>query len=70
MIAKKKTPERELSGMPFDEAIARLLQTNPKEVADEIAQVKARQEEVRTNVKEAERYIDTSGRPRGKRFRL
>jgi DNA anti-recombination protein RmuC len=69
MTAKKKKPSN-IVGMPFDEALARFLQTNPSEVADEFAHVKARQEEIRKDAEERKKLIKSSGRPAGKRFRL
>ena len=65
----KKKPDREMTGKPFDKAIAKLLQVDPAEVADEFARVKSRQEEIRKNAEKTKKFIDRAGRPAGKRFR-
>jgi hypothetical protein len=69
MTGKKKGDDP-LDGMNFHEAMARFLQTDPKELADEFAQVKARQEEIRKNAEAKKDFIKRAARPGGKRFRL
>jgi hypothetical protein len=64
---KRKRP----SDMPFDEALARLIQTESKDVADEIEEIKRHDREVEEYVEERRRSIRQGAR-RGpkKRFRL
>ena len=69
MTKKRKELEKRI-GLAFEEALARFIQTNPKEVADQFIEVKARQEEVRKNAEERKAFIERAGRPGGKRFRL
>lgn len=59
-----------LSGMPFDEAFARLLQTKPEEMADAHEKVRKRQEEIAREADAIEAEIKRGARPAGKRFRL
>lgn len=55
----------------FDEVVARLLQTNPRELAASVAaEASRRQEEVRQRVVAARKEIEDGARPRKGRFRL
>jgi hypothetical protein len=69
MSERKRKPR--LSDMSFDEALARFIQTDPKEVADEIDKIKRRDREVEEYVEERRRSVRHGAR-RGpkKRFRL
>jgi len=66
---KKREPPMELD-MPFEEAMTRFVQTDPKEIADAYQRVRARQEEVRENVESRKRIIQNAGRPKGKPVRI
>ncbi len=56
--------------IPFDEAITRFIQTDPKELADAHRRLRDRQEEINRGAKEVEAEIRGGIRPPGKRFRL
>jgi hypothetical protein len=69
-MKSKKKSQADLPNMPFEEAIARFLHKNPVVVADELARVKARQEEIQKDAEQRKKFIEHAGRPSGKRFRL
>jgi hypothetical protein len=54
----------------FDESLARFIQTDPKELADALEQVRQKQEEVRQNVEKRRDSIERGARRSKKRFRL
>jgi hypothetical protein len=65
---RRKAPT--LSDMSFDQALARFIQTDPREVADEIDEIKRRDREVMDYVEERRRSIRQGARRAKKRFRL
>ena len=65
----KKPPEPSLD-MPFDEAMKRLIQTDPGELADAHERIRQEQAEVRARVKEARNDINRGIRPPGRKLRL
>ena len=67
---KRKKDVPDFPAIPFDEALGRLLQTDPKEIADAFEQNKARSDEIRQRAEERKEFIKRAGRPSGKRFRL
>src|SRR5580704_13022180 len=67
--ARKSRPPA-LADMAFDEALARFIQTDPREVADEIDEIKRRDREVTEYVDERRRSIRQGARRAKKRFRL
>lgn len=67
MTARKKKPSLD---MPFEEALARFISTDPKELEDEIAKVKADAEETERYVEERRQSIKRGARRAPKRFRL
>lgn len=70
MKNRKQAPKDPLAGMPVDEAVARLLQTDPVEIADIFDRVKKRQGEIRKNVDDARKEIERGVRPAGKKFSI
>jgi hypothetical protein len=67
---KRKTGVPDFPAIPFDEAIARLLQTDPKEIADAFEKTKKRSDEIERSVNErCERLRAARSGPR-KKFRL
>ena len=64
---KKK---RKLFGMAFDEALARLLQTDKKELEDTVDQVRREEAEAERYVEERRESIRKGARRAPKRFRL
>ena len=66
MSERKRKPR--LSDMSFDEALARFIQTDPKEVADEIDEIKRRDREVSEYVDERRKSIRKGARRANKRF--
>jgi hypothetical protein len=69
MSERKRKPR--LSDMPFDEALARFIQTNPDELAEEVASdvLKGRQR-AKKRIADARREIEDGARPKKGRFRL
>ena len=59
-----------LADMAFDEALARFIQTDPREVAAEIEEIKRRDREVSEYVDERRRSIRQGARRAKKRFRI
>jgi hypothetical protein len=55
--------------MPFDEAVARFLQTDPKEVADAHQRLKQAQEDTKRYVEERRESIQRGARRSTARFR-
>lgn len=70
MKNRKQAPKDALAGMLMGEAMARLLKTDPVELADVIDRAKIRQGEIRKNVDDARKEIERGVRPAGKKFRL
>ena len=66
---RKRKPPASLD-MPFEEALGRFIQTDPKEIADAHERMRERQEEVRENVRKRRESIRGDIRPPGKRFSL
>jgi hypothetical protein len=66
---RKRKPPPTLS-IPFEEALARFVQTDPKEIADTYDQVRRDEEELDKHVAERERSIRAGARRAPKRFRL
>lgn len=61
----------DLSKMDFDEALARLIQTDPEELADHKERVEKRVGATKRNVEETREQVRRGGqREPGKRFRL
>ena len=69
-MTKKRKPDMDMSDLGFDEALARLIQTAPEEVADEAARLKREQEEVKAYVEERRDSIERGARRSSRRFRL
>jgi hypothetical protein len=57
-------------GMSFDEAVKRLVQTDPKELEDAFAETQRESEEVKPYVEERRESIRKGARRTSKRFRL
>lgn len=70
MTGRKKREPPVVLDMPFEEAMARFVQTDPREIADAYQLVKTRQEEIIKNVEAQRRLIQNAGRPSGKRIRI
>ncbi len=66
MTAHKKKPSLETE---FEKTIARLLQTDPKELADALEQAPKKQRDIDRYVKEREESIRKGARRARKRFR-
>ena len=66
---RKRKPPAVLD-MPFSEAVARFLSTNPEEVEDAHARVRREQEDVKKRVEETRESIRSGARRTGHRFRL
>lgn len=69
MSERKKKPSA-LSDLAFDEALARLIQTDPKELADTLDKIKREDREVKEYVEERRQSIRRGARRAKKRFRL
>ena len=65
---KRKKGVPDFPAIPFDEAIARLLQTDPKEIADLAEEVKRKDEKVSCYVEERRQSIRKGARRSKKRF--
>ena len=70
MTDKKKREPPLVLNIGFEEALARLVQTDPKEMADTYEQVRRDEEEVEKYVAEREQSIGRGVRRAAKRFRL
>lgn len=70
MSDDKKSKALPFLGMKLDEALARLIRTDPNEIIDSQEAVKRDEEEVDQYVAERERSIGRGVRRAGKRFRL
>jgi hypothetical protein len=68
MTEKRK---KEPPPMPLDEALARFIQADPKELAEKLAEdVIKRRKSVERQIDDVGREIEDGGRPRKGRFRL
>jgi hypothetical protein len=67
---KRKATAPAVPEIPFSEALARLIQTDPKEIADLMERVKRQEKDVDRYVGERERSIRSGARRTGKRFRI
>ncbi len=56
--------------MPFEEALARLLQTDPDELADSVREMREKEKEVERYIEERRDSIRRGARRAPKRFRL
>ena len=56
--------------MPFEEALARLLQTDPAELADSVKETREKEKEVERYIEERRDSIRRGARRAPKRFRL
>jgi hypothetical protein len=65
---KRKEP-KSLAGMSMDEALARLLQTNPKELEDMYEQTRKAEAEAARFIEERGHSIEQGARRAPKRFR-
>jgi hypothetical protein len=65
---KKETPD--FPAMPFDEALARLLQTDPKEIADAFEQNKERSDDIKRSVDGRRQRLRSATRGPKKKFSL
>jgi hypothetical protein len=70
MTEQKKQMPRISIDMPFDEALRRLIETDPKDLEDLIRKGRKGVEEVETYVEERQRSIRRGARRSRKRFRL
>ena len=70
MSAPRKDRPDLLAGMSFSEAIQRLVQTDPKELADAFAETERENEEARRYVEERRESIRRGARRVPKRFRI
>lgn len=70
MMAKKGKPKVDLSNLGFDETLARLIQTDPTEVADTADKVKREDEEVSKYVRERRESIARGARRTNHRIRI
>ena len=70
MTEKKKREPPFVLAMGFNEALARLAQTDPKDLADTYEQVQQDDAKVDKYVEEREQSIRRGARRAGKRFRL
>ena len=69
MTERKKTAD--VTESEFDETLARLLQTNPEELAASMAALVTRQQaSARKRIADARKEIEDGARPRKGRFRL
>ena len=66
---RRRKPSPSL-GIPFEEALARFVQTDPKDLADTYERIKREEEETNRYVEERERSIRSGARRTNKRFRL
>jgi hypothetical protein len=69
-IFRKRKPDSNISDLGFDEALARFIQTDNKELADAKDRIDKDEEEVRQYVKERRESIGKGARRTGSRFRL
>lgn len=67
---KKKTGPPPFPDIPFEEALARLIQTDPNELADSYEEIRRKEVEVERYVHEREQSIRRGARRASKRFRL
>jgi hypothetical protein len=67
---KRPTGPPPFPDIPFEEALARLIQTDPKELADSAQEARKKEEEVERYAAEREASIRKGARRAGKRFRL
>ncbi|HUZ13192.1 MAG TPA: hypothetical protein VMU93_10110 [Caulobacteraceae bacterium] len=67
MTARDKEPPKPIEEMPFDEALARFLQTDPKELADAMSRVRQGQAEIERRANEVRENIRMGLRRRGRR---
>ena len=59
----------DISNLGFDEALARLINTDPRQIADEHARVAGRIERVKRDVENQRRVIASGGRKFKRTFR-
>jgi len=69
MTARKKDA-RGTPSIPFDEALARLLQTDPKELADEFGRIKQQSDEIERSVDERRKRLRAATRGPRRKFSL
>lgn len=69
-VRKKRKPDMDMSDLGFDEALARLIQTDPKEAQDAADSVRRDDEEARRYVEERRDSIERGARRSRARFRL
>jgi len=67
---RKRKPNKDMSDLGFDEALARLIQTDKKELMDAKERVDKEVNEVGKYVEERRESIQKGARRTGKRFRL
>lgn len=69
-LFRKRKPDSNISDLGFDEALARFIQTDNKELADAKDRIEKDDEEARQYVKERRDSIEKGARRTGSRFRL
>ena len=69
-MSDKEKPPHPMADWPFDEAMARLLQTDPKEIADAHQRVREGQEQVTKYAEERRDSIRSGVRRAPNRFRI
>jgi len=70
-MIERKRKSRAFPDMSFDEALARLIQTKPEELAEEaVSNVLKDRERAKKRIADARKEIQDGARPRKGRFRL
>lgn len=69
-VAKHRKPNADISDLSFDEALARLIRTDNKELADAKDRIDSEDEGVRQYVEERRESIRSGARRSRDRFRL
>ena len=68
---KKRKVDRDLPGMDFNEALERLIHTDPNELRESlVADMLKKDAEIQERIKAARQEIEDGARPRKGRFRL
>ena len=70
MNGGSRKPDKEVSDLGFEEALARLMQTDPEELAAEVEAVKDKDREIAAYVEERRDSIGRGARRTKHRFRL
>lgn len=69
-MTKRNKDALDFPAIPFDEALARLIQTDPKEIVDAIEQTRQRTDDIKRSAEERRRRLREAIAGPKKQFRL